>query len=104
MRKWSRYVFVGIIGMILCFLLYARTIARAPITAAQQKKNVIYPIQYSDTHITENARTTDPRFKNLAIFNTEHFLANVVSSLQVRYVCSQGGTTRKRHLALDADT
>ncbi len=43
--------------------------------------NIIYPVQYSDEHITENAIIADPRFKSLAYFDKNSLLANSISSL-----------------------
>ncbi|MCX6787474.1 MAG: hypothetical protein NTY93_03070 [Candidatus Kaiserbacteria bacterium] len=80
--RWWWYVCIGILCIILSFLFFTRIAAHAPITTAQQGKNIIYPTQYSDTHITENAKTTDQRFNNLAKINKENFLASAASSLQ----------------------
>jgi len=62
--------------------LFAQTAERAPTAAAQQEKLSVYPIQYSDAHITERARETDARFQDIALLKKESFLASVVSSLQ----------------------
>src|SRR3989344_2029821 len=72
---------VAIVGIGVCFLLYTQIMARASIAAAHQEEDVVYPTQYSDTHITENAKATDPRFKALAAFDKKDFLASVISSL-----------------------
>lgn len=45
---------------------------------SEQKAKTIYPTQYSDLHITENAKVSDPRFRNLTLFNKENLLANVI--------------------------
>jgi len=82
MRKWPVYSFAGIVGIGLCVFLYIQFTMPAPMAATGQKNNVIYPTQYSDTHITKNAIATDPRFKNLATFNKESFLASVANSIQ----------------------
>lgn len=50
---------------------------------SQQTEKVNYPTQYSDRHITQNAIITDSRFKNVATFKKESFLANVLSSIQM---------------------
>lgn len=43
-----------------------------------QKQVVLYPVQYSDAHITENAVVSDPRFKDIAIPQRVSFLASVL--------------------------
>lgn len=80
-KKWLLYVPLVIVGVGVFFFLYTEFAARAPL-AAIQKKLVIYPTQYSDTHITKNAVATDRRFKDLAVFNKENFLASAAGSLQ----------------------
>lgn len=53
------------------------------VAESTQNNAVVYPTQYSDTHITENAVATDPQFKDLAIVDTaeaEQNLANVLNS------------------------
>lgn len=75
-------MFVGIIGVSALSLFYVQHTTRAPLTAAQQKKKVLYPAQYSDTHITKNAIATDQRFRDLAVFDKENYLASVANSLQ----------------------
>ena len=82
MKKWPLYACIGIIGIGLCFFFYIQFTPRAPLAVAEQKKNIIYPTQYSDTHITENAKATDQRFKYLATYKKESFLASVISSFQ----------------------
>jgi len=82
--KWPIYVCIGILGMVCIgasLLLFAQVAAYAPIATVQQKKTTIYPTQYSDKHITENAKATDQRLNNLAIIKKESFLAGVASSL-----------------------
>lgn len=78
-KKWLLYVSLGVVGAGVLSFFYAQS-------AAQQKKNqersVVYPAQYSDTHITENAKATDRRFKDLAAVKKENFLAGVASSLK----------------------
>ena len=83
-KKWMKYASIGAVALIGAgaLLLFARAPARAPTTAVEQKKTAVYPAQYSDTHITKNAVTTDARFKKLAAYNKESFLANALSSFQ----------------------
>lgn len=84
MKKWPVYVCVGILGIIcvgLSFLYYMQITAHSQSVAEQQEK-IVYPVQYSDMHITKNAIATDLRFKDVATFNKESFLTSVWSSLQ----------------------
>ena len=81
-RKRLLYVGIGIVGVGVSSVLYAQLAAHAPLVAAQQKKVTFYPTQYSDIHITKNAMVTDQRFKDLAVFNKENFLASAAASLQ----------------------
>jgi hypothetical protein len=76
-KKWMFFVCIGIIGV--GAVLYTQLVAPAPTVGAGAQK-VIYPVQYSDTHITENAIATDERFKDLAVFNKRNFLAGVVGA------------------------
>lgn len=88
------YVLLGAVGIGLYFLFFVQ-IAHAPIVAGQQKKDAVYPTQYSDTHITKNAKTVDPKFKDLAIFNKESFLASVVSSMQTNELAPETSQMEK---------
>ncbi|MEK7113952.1 MAG: hypothetical protein AAB850_00145, partial [Patescibacteria group bacterium] len=81
-KKWLWYAGIGIIGASVFSLLYTQLTAYAPLATTQQRKNTIYPTQYSDTHITKNAMATDQRFKDLAVFDKENFLASAAASLQ----------------------
>jgi hypothetical protein len=80
-KKWLVYVCIGILGIGVSLLLFVRVTAYVPIAAMGQKKATIYPTQYSDTHITENAKVTDLRLNNLAKIKKESFLASAASSL-----------------------
>ena len=83
-KKWLIYVCLGILGIVcigVSLLLFAQVAAYAPLSVEQQKKASIYPTQYSDTHITENAKITDERLNNLAKIKKESFLASAASSL-----------------------
>ncbi len=81
-RKLIVYICASVISISLLSLLYTQNRAHTSLTASQEKKSTLYPTQYSDTYITGNAIVTDPRFKNLAIFKKEDYLASVASSLQ----------------------
>lgn len=84
-KKWPIYVCVGILGMLcagLSILIYIKIAVNEPVVSVNQNENVIYPTPYSDTHITENAKTTDPQFKKLSSSGKESFLASVISSFQ----------------------
>jgi len=75
------FVSIGVLGIGVSALLYAELSARTPLAAAGQK-NIVYPTQYSDTHITKNAIISDQRFNDLATFKKENFLASAAASLQ----------------------
>lgn len=49
--------------------------------ALMAEKDVVYPTQYSDNHITQNAISSDPRFKNLTFVDNKVLLSNVISSV-----------------------
>ncbi len=54
-----------------------------PRITTEENTTLIYPIQYSDTHITKNATETNPEFKHIAFAeNTSSNLANIVSILK----------------------
>lgn len=82
-KKWVPYALLGAVGAGVCLFLFValQTIARTPLAVAGQK-SVVYPVQYSDTHITKNAVTTDRTFNDPATFNTESFLAAAAGSLE----------------------
>src|SRR3989338_3967936 len=44
----------------------------------------VYPTLYSDTHITENAIDTDPRFKNSVVWSGESQVASILNSVSVQ--------------------
>ncbi|MDO8481735.1 MAG: hypothetical protein Q7S75_01470 [bacterium] len=52
------------------------------LVAQNQAREIVYPVQYSDQHITENAIVSDPRFKNIAVTENLGLLANILSSVQ----------------------
>ncbi|MFA5745107.1 MAG: hypothetical protein WC887_02745 [Candidatus Paceibacterota bacterium] len=84
-KKWQKYqkyivIGIGIIGVGVCSLLYTESAVQTASVASVEKKSTIYPRQYSDTHITENAKVTDPRLNNLAKINKESLLASAASS------------------------
>jgi hypothetical protein len=51
------------------------------VEVSQEDSKIIYPHQYSDENITENAIKEDSKFKNLVIFNKEEVLANAIDAL-----------------------
>ncbi|MBI1960790.1 MAG: hypothetical protein HYS43_00725, partial [Candidatus Liptonbacteria bacterium] len=83
MRKKKRllYACMGMAGVSMSLLLYMQAAVPAPM-AAEREKSAIYPTQYSDAHITKNAVATDERFKGLATFSKESFLAGAAGSLR----------------------
>lgn len=76
------YAGVGVVGISLLSLIFIQRLAHAPLAATEQKKNTLYPAQYSDTHITKNAIATDRRFTDLAVVDKEDFLASVGNSFE----------------------
>ena len=54
------------------------------IGADLSKKKVVsvYPRQYSDLHITDNAKTTNPKYMSLTFGNHSSLLGNAISSLK----------------------
>ncbi|MEQ1500059.1 MAG: hypothetical protein ABL917_01650 [Parcubacteria group bacterium] len=48
---------------------------------SKRTKVTIYPKLYSDSHITENAKITDKRFKQIVISNKKSNLANTINSI-----------------------
>ena len=51
-------------------------------TESGQAKEVVYPAQYSDSHITRAAVESNARFKDIALFNREDLVAAVSKSIQ----------------------
>lgn len=47
-----------------------------------KKNTIVYTKQYSDDHITENAKATDSRFKNITFYNRKSLLGNAISSIK----------------------
>ncbi len=50
--------------------------------AEQNKRNaIVYPRQYSDRNITDNAKVTDPKYKDLSFVDKDSQVSNAISSL-----------------------
>lgn len=64
--------------------------------ATEKTKETLYPKQYSDAHITQNAVVTDERFKNSVVLEKKNsfvsFLANVFSTLEKPNVQKSDGS------------
>lgn len=69
-----------LIGVGAAVSMYEWAVAsHGAVVASEQAREVIYPVQYSDKHITDNAIASDPRFKNTATVEGAGLLANVFS-------------------------
>lgn len=75
-------LFIGV-SIPVSFYVWTSASQENPIASrrGEETSNVIYPVLYSDKHITQNAIVSDPRFKNTISFNRESSLANVSSSI-----------------------
>ena len=49
---------------------------------SSQTRKIALPRQYSDNHISQSAIESNPRYRNVAIFNKETLFANAISSLR----------------------
>lgn len=74
--------------LLFIFFLYFKTydgekvVSVLPgVTATKVSKVRVYPKQYSDVHITENAKITDEKYKNLSLGDKNSQLSNAWSSL-----------------------
>lgn len=91
-KKWLLCAGIVMLGVGVSIMFYAQFTARALLATAQEEdqgKNIVYPAQYSDTHITKNAVVTDQRFADLAVFDKENFLASAAGSLQTNKPSSE---------------
>lgn len=73
---------ISTIGLSSYFLLNKAIKQQTVVVVKTENKKAIYPVQYSDKHITQNAIVSDDRFRNIAFFNTDNLLANTVSSVK----------------------
>ena len=67
----------------LILIFYFHLYHPGPVVALENKaqiKTTLYPRQYSDKNITENAIKTSPKFQSLVFFDKESLLANTLSS------------------------
>lgn len=53
--------------------------------ATNKKKDVVFVRQYSDLHITENAKVSDPQYKTLTFGKKSSLLGNAISSFKAGY-------------------
>ncbi len=77
--------FVSVLA--LSSLLYLGTFEKQSGPQVTQKiavksKTTFYPKQYSDNHITDNAKVSDERLKHITFFDKTSLLGNVISSLK----------------------
>lgn len=63
------------------YIKYPGSASKKETSSSISTRKNFYPSQYSDTHITQNATVSDPKFKNIA-FVDNSMLANAISSLQ----------------------
>jgi len=80
--SWFKYSFLGMAAGAVFSFSYFYFFAPIQTVAVGEKKNTVYPAQYSDTHITKNAIATDQRFSAVAEIKKESFLASVMSPFQ----------------------
>ncbi len=79
-------VFV-LLASVAGFLMWSKNSPKTSVaqgSGAQKTTSTFYPTQYSDKHITQNAITTDPKYKDVSFVNKKDFLANIVSSLPAK--------------------
>ncbi len=72
---------IALAGMILLgagISVWLDAALKAEALSESQAREVLYPVQYSDTHITENAVVSDPRFKDVAVAHRPDLLASVL--------------------------
>jgi hypothetical protein len=84
-RPFTILAFVSILA--LGSILYLSTFGKETTSVVTQKtetksKTTFYPRQYSDNHITDNAKVSDDRLKHITFFDKTSLLGNVVSSLK----------------------
>ncbi len=63
----------------------------SPDILSTSTRKMVYPIQYSDAHITQNAIDSNPKFSSIAFVETENILANAVSSVDTSSQASVNG-------------
>src|SRR3989344_2203332 len=98
-KRFLIFTLLGIsaFGALYSFFFFENKTAKSDVAKASLSKEryIIYPAQYSDTHITVNAIEGDPRFKNLSIFPREDLVANVAQSIKLNRVTKNSGQAEK---------
>lgn len=78
-------------GIALYLFLYAPTKSEA----LENVRSALYPFQYSDRHITENAIRTDERFRNTSPVSQKDLLASVIGEPPSHYTGSASSTPER---------
>ena len=73
--------FVAVLSFTTSLFLYNKNEPQT-ISIPVAKHQNIMPKMYSDSHITQNAIESNPEYKNIAVFDREILLANLVSSVK----------------------
>ena len=83
--KVDRFILLSLLSLAAIILIsYFSFYNEGPVVVSKvsERKNiVVYPSQYSDQHITENAISTDEKFKNIVFFDNGSQIANTISAL-----------------------
>lgn len=86
-NNFSLYVFIVLAFTIFNITIYSAVINKTSTDkntlsdSGQKKKLAVYVKQYSDEHITQNAKSSNPNFKNISFNNRSSLLGNAISSL-----------------------
>lgn len=80
-KKNNKYYFVILFLLPILFLGFNFSLSNQK-SITKNEGNNYYPVQYSDSHITQNAIVSDPKFKNVSYFEKSNLLSNVISSFK----------------------
>ncbi|MCX6702204.1 MAG: hypothetical protein NTX96_03370 [Candidatus Zambryskibacteria bacterium] len=84
--KYKTPLFFVLAGIFIIGLIWLRfqdiTVVPNIVVLSKQSQKTFYPTLYSNTHITQNAIVSDPRFKDITIVDEESLLSNVISSVK----------------------
>ncbi len=72
-------VIAGLI--IVSYSAYSKNSKESGSILSSSTRKMVYPVQYSDKHITQNAIESNPNFSNIAFVSTDSMLANTVSTI-----------------------
>lgn len=81
-HKEIAMTFFALVLVFFIFGLYRyENQGRGKILSTETRKMVL-PTQYSDNHIGDSAKVSDPKYRNIAIFDKSTLLASAISSLR----------------------